>query len=107
MTETEILNGAFQKQPHMVTRRVAGEIILVPVVRQVDAEASLFTLDDVAAFLWERIDGRRTGGELAAELQQAYAVDAATAGADVGRFLAQLQDAGAISLAAQPAAPEP
>jgi hypothetical protein len=92
----DLLSLRFEKQPHMVTRRVAGEVILVPIVRQVSGEPSLYTLDEVATFLWECLDGRHTGWDLIGILETRYQVEKKQTESDVRLFLEQLQSIEAI-----------
>jgi len=103
MNEDNTQGGRFRRRSTMVTRRVAGEIILVPIVRQVKDDPSLFTLDEVAAFLWDQMETYRSGSEMARELQTAYDVSPEQAENDVRRFLQQLQDIEAIEPEAVPA----
>ena len=99
MMDQDILNIPFGRRPAMVTRRVAGEIILVPVTGQVSQEPSLYALNETSAFLWERLDGKRTGRDLVKEFMEAYEVEDAQAESDVQKFLAQLEEIGAIASA--------
>ena len=80
----------------MVTRRVAGEVILVPVTQKMDKEASLYTLDEVAAFLWDEINGERSGRDLMKLLQEAYDVGKEQSEQDVQTFLEQLESMDAV-----------
>ena len=95
MTTGDRLDVRLEHEPTIVTRRVADEVILVPTTRMGD-DAALFTLDEVAAFLWERLDGRRTGRDLISALVSAYAVEPEQAEQDVRTFLTQLESIQAI-----------
>jgi hypothetical protein len=97
--EIDLLEQRFEHEPTIVTRRVAGEVILVP-TRQMSDDAALFTLDEVAAFLWERLDGTRSGRDLVSELQAAYTAAPEQAAADVRTFLEQLRSIDAVRRAA-------
>ena len=90
-TETNLLDTQFERQPEMITRRVAGEVILVPITRRVGEESCLYTLDEVAAFLWEGLDGQQTGRDLIEKLKAAYPGSVAQAEDDVRMFLEQLK----------------
>ncbi len=92
----DLLNIRFERQPTMVSRRVAGEVLLVPVTRRMGEEAALFTLDEVAAFLWDQMDGHHTGRDLIQALESNYAVENGQAEQDVRTFLDQLQSVEAI-----------
>jgi hypothetical protein len=94
MTASDTLDVTFEREPSLVTRRVAGEVILVPT--QWTGGAALFTLDEVATFLWERIDGQRTGRELASLVEAEYETRIDEAERDVREFLEQLRSIEAI-----------
>lgn len=91
-----LLDTRYEKESNVVTRQVAGEIILVPIVRRIGEEACLYTLDEIAAFLWEKLDGEQTGRSLAEALQTSYSVEPSQAETDVEAFLQQLESIGAI-----------
>ena len=93
------MDAPFQPHPSIVTRHVADEAILVPVTGRMAQEASLYTLNETSAFLWERLDGKRTGRDLVKEFMEAYEVEGAQAELDVRKFLAQLEEIGAIASA--------
>jgi len=80
----------------MVARRVAGEIILVPTKSQIHEDVALYTLDEVAAFLWEQLDGRQNGWDLVQTLLTTYAVEPSQAQEDTCQFLEQLKSIEAI-----------
>ncbi len=88
---TDLLDMRFEREPTMVTRRVAGEIILIPVTRRMGEESALYTLDEVAAYLWERLDGQHTGRDLIEVLESAYTVEREQSSQDVRTFLEQLR----------------
>ncbi len=90
-SETDLLDIRFEREPTMITRRVAGEIILIPVTRRMGEESALYTLDVVAAYLWERLDGQHTGRDLIEVLESAYTVEREQSAQDVRTFLEQLQ----------------
>ncbi|MBI4124630.1 MAG: PqqD family protein [Deltaproteobacteria bacterium] len=91
------LDISFEHDASIVARVVAGELILVPLTPGgAGKEPFLYTLDDVAAFLWEQMDGRRTGRDLAAVLQKKYEVDPARAEKDTLIFLEELRTIEAI-----------
>lgn len=95
MTTHNVMEVPFEPHPSMVTRKIAGEIILVPVGNGIK-EPCLYTLDEVAAFLWERLNGSNTGQTLAKELLSTFAVEKEQAEMDTQAFLQQLQSIEAI-----------
>jgi len=72
----------------VVRREIAGETILVPIRGSAADMRRMYSLNPTAAFVWERIDGRRTLGEIVDELLAAFAGEPAAAQADVEAFVA-------------------
>ena len=54
------LNSTFRKKEEIVTRRIGGEALRVPVYGDLANMARIFALDLVAAFIWEQLDGEKS-----------------------------------------------
>jgi hypothetical protein len=74
----------------MVGRRIAEEYVLVPIVNKGPELDSIFNLNRVGAFIWERLDGRRSGDEIVGELLERFEVGRARAVEDYRTFIAHL-----------------
>lgn len=85
----------YRRDPDVVCRRVATEIFLVPIKQNV-REVGLFTMNEVAAFVWDRLDGRNTLEDLARDVAAEFDVDARTARRDIETLLAKLVKIGSI-----------
>ena len=94
--ESGSLNRIYDKNPDVVFRVIAGEAILVPLSKEAQTVGRLFTLNEVGAFIWEKIDGKRTLGEIASEIQEEYEVSSETAGKDLMELVKSLEEVGAI-----------
>lgn len=77
----------YRKNDAFVSRRIAGETILVPIRRGIGDLDSIYTLNEVASFIWERIDGVRTVHDLQAAILEEFDVGPEMAAADVETFL--------------------
>lgn len=88
----------------VVTRRIAGETILVPVAGRVGDLDAVYTLNDVGSFIWELIDGRRSVQEIAEEVGSVYEVSVQQAATDVDELLRALESKGLVRLSAEPEA---
>ena len=53
----------YRQDDSFVSRRIEGEVILVPIRQNVADLESIYTLSEVGAYVWEQIDGRRTTAE--------------------------------------------
>lgn len=85
--------AAHARESGIIARRIAGETILVPARRRA-SEMALFTLNEVATWIWERLDGSTPRPALVAELVERFDVDASRAAADLDAFLAALVESG-------------
>lgn len=86
----------FSKDPAIVSRVIAGEYILVP-IRQAAVDVDcIYTMDEVASFIWELIDGKRTLEEIRDVIVEEFEVDPLEAEADLVAFVQQLELAGAV-----------
>lgn len=82
----------------VVSRMVSGEHILVPLASRGAEIDSIFNLNATGTFIWEQIDGRRTGAEIARLVALDFQVSAEQAIVDCQIFLSQLMEARAIEL---------
>jgi hypothetical protein len=90
-----VLNTLYEKHPKIVARRIADEVILVPVSREVGEIDSLYVLNDVGARIWDLIDGRSLE-QVRDAIVDEFEVNEATAEEDVTLLIEQLKEIGAI-----------
>jgi len=65
-------NKIFKKNQDVVTRKIAGEVILLPIYRTSKDMSYIYSLNKTAAAAWELIDGKNTLGKIRDKLTQAY-----------------------------------
>ena len=75
----------------LMKRQIAGETFLVPLGKAVYDNNGLFFLTEVGAFLWDLLPEAENEEQLLTAVLDAYDVDAETARADIGEFLAKLK----------------
>jgi hypothetical protein len=90
------VNKKFQKSSSMVGRKVANELILVPIRQNIAALEYIYTLNEVAGRVWELLDSCKTIPEIVSALTKEYAVEASQAEADVIEFLSSMKEIEAI-----------
>ena len=86
----------FRKSDGIVERRIREERVLVPIAASEEVLDSLYTLNETAAFIWDRAAEGKTEETIASELAAAYEVAADKALADVQAVLRSLQEVGAL-----------
>ena len=79
-----------------VARSIAGEHFLVPLGEAARQFSGMFALNEVGAFLWERIPAAADEEELVDRVLQEYDVDTTTAQKDVREFLDGLRSMGIL-----------
>ncbi len=90
-------NKLFSRDPSMVSRRIADEIILVPIRRNVGDVESIYTLNEVGAQIWDLIDGKRHVEEIRDLIVAEFEVSQGEAEEDLLRVLEQFDEIGAIN----------
>jgi methyltransferase-like protein len=71
----------------MVSRRIGDEYVLVPLAGRGADIDSILNLNRVAAFIWEQLDGARTGGAIVEAVVERFDVERARAEADTLELL--------------------
>lgn len=79
------------QNPSVVFSPLAGRLALLDTQQNI-----YYSLDGIGPFLWESIAAERCLAELCAAVVDHYAVDAATAQADISEWLDQMTAAGLI-----------
>ena len=85
-----------RRQGQVVDRRIAGERFLVPIRGTLADLRGIFLLDEVGAFVWDRIDGRATVEEIGQAVSAEFEVETGTATADAESFLRELTGHGFV-----------
>lgn len=94
----------WRRLPNFVTRRVAGQTVVVPVMTSASAGPDTGTrldfvvLNESAEQLWKLLLQARSVRELARELMTLYEVDEESAAADCESFIASLREVGAVAV---------
>ena len=92
-----LLEETLGRSSQMISRQVAGEYLLVPLVGRGADLDSIFNLNPVGAFVWEKLDGRTSGAEIVDALVEHFLVDHETAESDYCGFIEELRSIGALT----------
>ena len=77
-------------------RHIVGEYMLVPTGESTVTNQGYILLNGVSAFIWEQLQAPVTQEELLAAMLKKYAIDEATASADLEKLLSHFQEAGLL-----------
>lgn len=86
----------YARNPDYVYRMVVGEAILIPIRGQVADMECIYTLNDVGALVWRKLETPATEAELQRAILDEYEADAQAVTADVEEFLQGMVVVGAI-----------
>ena len=92
----EDLKKKYRKDENFVYRRIGDETILVPIKNNVGDMGFIYNLNQVAAFVWEQIDGKHTLVDINNLIREEFQVSAEQAQADLCDFVSQLKEVDAI-----------
>jgi hypothetical protein len=90
------LEKCFSKGPNIVSRKIADEVILVPIRQNVGDLESIYALNEVGAFIWDLIDGKRQAKEIKEMIVEAFDVSPEEAEKDLIEFLLKSEKIGGI-----------
>jgi len=96
MDVANYLEKRFIKEDSVVSRNVGGEFILVPIRRSATEVDSIYTLNEVAARIWDLIDGVKTVAAIRDAIVGEYEVAPDEAEKDLLDLLMQLQSVNAV-----------
>lgn len=92
------MDCVYCRSARMSALKVGDEAILVPISPPSADLNQCYRLNEVAAFVWERIDGRRSVSELASAVCREFAAEFPQVRSDLDCFLRQLEAIGAVSV---------
>ena len=93
----EGLDQIYKKNENFVFRKIEDETILVPIKDNVGDMGSIYNLNEVAAFVWEQLDGKKSLRDIKHRLVEEYEVSAEEAEDDLSAYIAQLTEIEAVT----------
>ena len=87
----------FKKSENIVARKVADELLLVPIHGKLANMERVFTLNEVGEFIWGELDAGGDAAAIAEKIVREYDVTIDVATADCNELLAEMLDAGVIA----------
>jgi hypothetical protein len=86
----------FVRSSSTVSRVIAGETLIIPVRKGVGDLASIYSLNQLASFIWNEVAIPRCREEIVESIKQEFAGAPEQIERDVDAFLGEMQSAGLI-----------
>lgn len=90
------LEQVFIRSKAVVSRRIAGETLIVPVRGKVGDLASIYSFNATGSLLWQTLETPQAVGALIDAVQAEYAVESEQAERDVKQFLKDTVSVGLV-----------
>jgi methyltransferase-like protein len=92
------LEHCYRRNDNFVFRRIEDETILVPIKDNVGDLGSIYSLNEIGAFIWEHLDGQQNLDDIIDLLLNEFDVPAGQVEDDLFEFVADLVDIAAVEL---------
>jgi len=93
------LDEIYRKSETIVSRRIAGEAVLVPLRRNAADLDAIYALNETAAMVWESLDGVNTLRQVLQRVVAEFEIDEVAAEIDLVELVAHLHELGAVEKA--------
>ena len=94
----DFFERCYAKESSIVARKIADEIILVPVRKNVGDLESIYTLNEVGAKIWELIDGKKKIKNIRDEILEEFDATEEQVNEDLEAFIKKFEEIGGIKL---------
>lgn len=88
---SELFNKIYLKNKALPWQTIGGETIII----NPDSQSS-FELNEIGSFIWSRLDGNKTLGEVQEEICKEYDVSAENVTKDLAELVVQMQESNLI-----------
>lgn len=86
----------FYRNPDFIFRNVAGEAILIPLLKNVADLEAIYTLNEVGVFIWECLELPTTVAEIKEKIMAEFEVEESLLENDIQQFIVELKEAGIL-----------
>jgi hypothetical protein len=86
------LNTVVTRAPGIVPRKTGNEYVLVPVSNNIADMDRVYTLNETAAFIWEKLDGKADLTGILSAMQDEFDIDAKTAEHDLLALIIEMKE---------------
>ena len=86
----------FERNPDYIYRKIVEEAVLVPLHQDVADMESIYSLNEVGAFIWESLEQPKTMADLLNTMEMEYDAPVEVLSSDLEHFLDELTTIGAL-----------
>jgi len=91
-----MLNNIYKKNPDVVKRKIADELILVPIGCSIAEHKKIFSLNELGEYIYDSFDGVSSLKEILELILKEFSIDQVQAEADLLQFVAKIHEQGII-----------
>lgn len=95
-TENETRDMVFKKNADIVSRKIAGELFLVPIKGKLADMQRIFSLNPLAELIWQGLNMQKNLNDIRSSIIEKFEVTEEDADSDLREFIAELLKAGLI-----------
>ena len=92
MAEVFSLDKVYRKNGDIVVRKIADEVILVPIQGNLADMQRIFSLNSMAEFIWDQLDGARSLNDIRNDVTKNFEVEDVIAVKDISELIDRLID---------------
>lgn len=81
----------------VVSRVIAGEMLIVPISKGIGDLASIYSLNQVATTIWDAISHPRSKSEIVQTIAREFEAESAQIERDVEKFLVEMESVGLVT----------
>jgi hypothetical protein len=86
----------YKKNENVVTRKIAGDLFLIPIRGKIADMQKIFTLNPVGEYIWQEMDTQESLDEIRKGILARFDVEEEEAVSDMREFIASLLEADLI-----------
>jgi hypothetical protein len=86
----------YKRKVDIISRKIAGEFILVPIKGKLVDMQRIFMMDEVGEFIWNFLENQHSLAEIISEIEENFTVSKSQAETEISEFVRQLLQADII-----------
>lgn len=97
LQEVGMWNNIYKKNPDIIKRKIADELILIPIGRAIGQQKKIFSLNELGDYIYELLNGINSLQEILTKVLKEFSVSREQAQADILEFVIKMREQSIIS----------